>query len=154
MPSESEARCDVCDAVLVRALSRSGEGAFVDAAVALQPFDVLACPDGHEMRYPYTGWSNEVRDGILDALPIAVVAPLHALRCRACEEPLDRDAAEPGEVSVRVALSQASPLLAIVHVPLLRCEHCGVEQVVFSDDLGSDLVDAVDAALEDAGVEP
>jgi hypothetical protein len=154
MSAESEARCDVCDAVLVPALSRAGEGAFVDAAVELQPFDVLACPDGHETRYPYSGWSNEVREGILAALPLAIVAPLHGLRCRVCEHPLDRDATEPGEVSVRVPLSQAPPLLATVRLPLLRCVQCGAEQVVLSDDLGSDLFDATDAALEDAGVEP
>lgn len=151
MPAESEARCDVCDELLVPASSRTAEGAFVDAAVELQPFDVLACPDGHEMRYPYSGWSNEVREGIVAALPAALVAPL---RCHLCEQPLDREATEPGEVTVRVPLSQAPPLLATVHVPLVRCERCGVGQVVLSDDLGSDLFDAVDAALEDAGVEP
>jgi hypothetical protein len=154
MAAESEARCDVCDAPLVAALSRAAEGAFVDAAVELQPFEVLACPEGHECRYPYPGWSEEVREGIVAALPVALVAPLHGLRCRVCEQLLDRDAVEPGEVSVRVPLSNTAPLLATVQVPLLRCAHCGVEQVVLNDDLASDLFDAVDAALEDAGVEP
>jgi uncharacterized protein with PIN domain len=154
MPAESAARCDVCDAPLVPALSRAAEGAFVDAAVELQPFDVLACPAGHETHYPYSGWSNEVREGIIAALPAAMIAPLHGLRCRVCEQPLDRDAVEPGEVSVRVPLSQAPPLLATVQVPVLRCAKCGVEQVVLNDDLASDLFDAVDAAFEDAGVEP
>jgi hypothetical protein len=146
--------CDVCGESLVPAMSPFAEGSFVDVAVEIEPFAVLACPHGHERRHPYAGWGNEVREGALDALPTALHEAFRGLLCRSCERPLDRGDVEPGPLRVDVPLSHGDPLHLVLQLPLLRCPDCGTAQAVLTDDIGADLVDAVDAALESAQVEP
>lgn len=146
--------CDVCGEPLQPAPSPPAEGAFVDVAVELEPFEVLACPRGHERRYPYSGWSNDLREGTLDALPLAHYDAFRGVECRNCGQVLDRSEQAPGELHVEVPLSHGDPLHATVSLPLLRCPACAATQSLLTDDLRADLFDALDAALESAAVEP
>jgi hypothetical protein len=146
--------CDVCGEPMQPALSPRAEGAFVDVAVELEPFAVLACPRGHERRYPYSGWSNDLRDATLDALPAARYDAFQGLQCRACGGALDRHALSPGELRIAVPLPHGEPVQATVRLPVLRCPVCGTDQTLLTDDVRADLFDSLDAALESAAVEP
>jgi hypothetical protein len=147
-------RCDVCDAEMVPGRSPRAEGAFVDAAVAIEPFDVLACPQGHGIRYPYPEWGNEFRELVVEALPFAALNGAHHL-CVRCESPLDSgEQAGEGRFPLDLAMRHGVEVSLVATLPVVVCSRCGTAQAELSADLEQDLEDALTEAFGAAGLEP
>lgn len=153
MHDVSEERCDVCSAEMVVARSPRAEGAFVDAAVEIEPFDVLSCPGGHGIRYPYPEWGNEFREAVVEALPFAVPSGAQHL-CLRCQTPLG--GAEPGEgrFPVQLRMRHGVDVSLTATLPMVVCARCGTAQAELSGDLENDLEDALTEAFGSAGLEP
>jgi len=150
----SEQRCDVCNAEMVAGRSPRAEGAFVDAAVEIEPFDVLACPQGHGIRYPYPEWGNELREAVVEALPFALPSGGEHL-CVRCAAPLD-GGGEPGDgrFPLRLRMRHGVEVTVTATLPVVVCARCGTAQAELSGDLENDLEDALTEAFGAAGLEP
>ena len=147
-------RCDVCDAEMVPGRSPHAEGAFVDAAVEIEPFDVLVCPQGHGIRYPYPEWGNELREAVVDALPFAMPGGAVHL-CLRCESPLDGgEHAGEGRFPLRLRMRHGVDVTLTATLPMVVCGQCGTAQAELSGDLENDLEDALTEAFGSAGLEP
>jgi hypothetical protein len=147
-------RCDVCDAEMVPGRSPRAEGAFVAAAVEIEPFDVLACPSGHEIRYPYPEWGNELRALVVAALPFATPAGAGHL-CLQCQSPLSGgEGDDEGRFPLDLHMRHGVELQLTATLPVVVCPRCGTGQALLTGDLENDLEDALTEAFESAGLEP
>jgi hypothetical protein len=147
-------RCDVCDVEMVPGRSPRAEGAFVDAAVEIEPFDVLACPQGHGIRYPFPEWGNELRELVIDALPFAIVRGARHL-CLRCQAPMpDGDGDGEGRFPLALHMSHGVEVTVTATLPVHVCARCGTAQAELSGDLENDLEDALTEAFGAAGLEP
>lgn len=115
--------------------SVDGEAGGVRAT--LGPVSLLACPQGHERRFPYPSWGLDLSEAVTRAFPASRSGGLlrPGERCFGCLGLIDRTGVRRATTSATVELPAGPlpvPVTMVLEVDAERvtCARCGLDQAL------------------------
>jgi hypothetical protein len=124
--------------------------------LSVQGLPFLACGSGcTDRRQPRPGFPEELERTLLDGghLPMAhQTAPGGALSCYACANRVWRPGPDTGDVHGTLPLPGLPAVEVTVRGPVRTCNGCGRLQLIPSDNVRTDLADALRGAIQAAGL--
>jgi hypothetical protein len=144
----------VCGEPLVRERTPATEGVSEPVTARLGPFDVLACSQGHQRQYVYADFGNDLRVRTYAALPTARKRVFGGARCRLCGGGLEGATSHVGHFTLALALQQEVRVDLELDMPAVRCSQCHAEQVLLTQELASQVLDAFTDAFDRLELSP
>jgi hypothetical protein len=124
--------------------------------VQIRDMPVVARMDGPGYRYPTPEFGSEFLEAVVDGMPTADRAGWpwrRVTRCGVCQSLVSSPIPE-AEFAIPIRLTELPEFRVEFRLPAIKCEQCGLEQMLADNTISFHRTEALSQAFKAAQVEP
>ena len=156
-PRRRQDVCKACGTSLLLAPMPELSGRHGEALVVFKNLPALQCgTEGHPRRYPHPDFGAQLMEAIFwnPDMPVTRIHRRKGVKCCRCDEGMRHSQTRTGVVDGTLSIQDLPPFDIRIRGAVANCPKCDTQQLVATQQVSSDIADAIVDAFKQVDLKP